>query len=219
MAVFMTSDKTDKSASSRTNSSLFPMFVKLEGRSVLVVGAGRIAEVKIPGLLDSGAQVRVVAPAANDAFRSWATSGAIAYDAREFEAVDLDGVFLVIVATSSPSVNATVFNEARRRNILCNAVDDPENCDFYYPAVVRRGALQIAISTEGKSPALAQRLRQELEEQFGPEYAKWLDHLGQTRAELFGEEMDPEHRRQILHKLASREAFAAQFGRPEAKRS
>jgi precorrin-2 dehydrogenase/sirohydrochlorin ferrochelatase len=195
------------------------MFVKLEGCAVVVVGAGRIAESKIPGLLEAGAKVRVVAPAATDALRSWAASGAITYEAREFEASDLDGAFLVIAATTSSSLNAAVFHEARRRNILCNAVDDPENCDFYYPAVVRRGALQIAISTEGKSPALAQRLRQELEIQFGPEYADWLDQLGEARAELFREEMDPERRRRILHRLASREAFAAQFENPEAKRS
>jgi precorrin-2 dehydrogenase/sirohydrochlorin ferrochelatase len=223
MAVSMTNGETDKAAAGGSQKSgganLFPMFVKLEGRPVLVVGAGRIAESKIPGLLESGAKVRVVAPAANDALRSWASSGAIAYDPREFEGADLNGVFLVIAATSSSPLNASVFQEARRRNILCNAVDDPENCDFYYGAVVRRGALQLAISTDGKSPALAQRLRAELEEQFGPQYAEWLEQLAEAREELFQHEMDPERRRKILHQLASREAFTAQFDRPEEKRS
>jgi precorrin-2 dehydrogenase/sirohydrochlorin ferrochelatase len=200
--------------------SLFPMFVKLEGRSCLVVGAGRIAEAKIPGLLEAGAKVRVVAPEANGAMAQWARSGAIAYDAREFEAADLDGIFLVIAATSSSSLNESVFREARSRNVLCNAVDDPENCDFYYPAVVRRGALQLAISTGGCSPALAQRLRHELEEQFGPEYAEWVDQLGEAREELFSREMESESRRQRLHELASREAFEAVQGSHErGKRS
>jgi siroheme synthase-like protein len=93
--------------------------------------------------------------------------------------------------------------------VLCNIVDVPALCDFYYSAVVQRGALQIAISTAGQSPSLAQRLRKELEEQFGPEYARWLEHLGETRDRLFSEPMDPEQRKRRLHDLASKEAFEA----------
>ncbi len=130
-------------------------------------------------------------------------------------ASDLDGIFLVIAATNSSDVNAAIFHEARQRNILCNVVDDPEHCDFYYPAVVRRGDLQLAISTNGQSPALAQRIRRELEMQFGPEYARWLEELGRDRQQLFASKMDPEQRRRLLHELASREAFekaeAAEF--------
>jgi uroporphyrin-III C-methyltransferase/precorrin-2 dehydrogenase/sirohydrochlorin ferrochelatase len=96
-----------------------------------------------------------------------------------------------------------VFAEARARGVLCNSVDDPDNCDFYYPAVVNRGDLQIAISTAGHSPALAQRLRQELERQFGPEYAEWLQRLGDERRALFAADMDPEARKQRLHELAA----------------
>jgi precorrin-2 dehydrogenase / sirohydrochlorin ferrochelatase len=188
---------------------LFPMFVKLEGRECLVVGAGRIAESKIPGLLDAGAEVRVVAPQANATIASWAHGGRLSWQPRNFQSSDLDGVFLVIAATSLSDLNASVFREARQRNILCNAVDDPAHCDFYYPALVRRGALQLAISTSGLSPALAQRIRRELEEQFGPEYAAWLEQLGKARQELFAEDIDPEQRRQLLHRLASRESFAA----------
>jgi len=192
--------------------SLFPMFVKLEGRNCLVVGAGRIAESKIPGLLEAGAMVRVVAPEAGARVAEWADSGRIVWERRSFESSDLDDAFLVIAATSLADLNGAVFREARQRNILCNAVDDPAHCDFYYPAVVRRGALQIAISTAGLSPALAQRIRYELEEQFGPEYAAWVAHLGEAREELFAQDLDPEWRRQILHRLASRESFAAAKG-------
>src|SRR5262249_12630654 len=102
-----------------------------------------------------------------------------------------------------------VFREAQRRSVLCNVVDDAARCDFYYPAVVRRGNLQIAISTDGRSPALAQRLRRELENQFGPEYANWIEQLGQEREELFAREIDPEYRRRLLHEQAGREAFEA----------
>lgn len=178
------------------------MFVKLEGRDCLVVGAGAIAQGKIEGLLQSGAVVRVVAPEATEEIRSWATSGTITWQQKNFIPSDLDRVFLVITATSSQEVNADVFENARARNILCNSVDDPEHCDFYYPAVVRRGKLQLAISTAGNSPALAQKLRRDLEAQYGPEYEAWLEELGAVRDQLFASDMDPELRRQKLHELA-----------------
>jgi precorrin-2 dehydrogenase/sirohydrochlorin ferrochelatase len=189
--------------------SLFPLFLKLEGRKCVVVGAGNVAQSKIRSLLDSGANVRVIAPQANSAVEEWAHTGVIAWEARSFEASDLDGTVLVIAATSSSAVNETIFREAQQRNILCNAVDDPEHCDFYYGAVVRRGQLQVAISTEGQSPALAQRIRRELEAQFGPEYAGWVEELGRIREQLFASDIEPESRRQLLHELASRDAFVA----------
>jgi precorrin-2 dehydrogenase len=195
--------------------TLFPMFMKLEGRSCLVVGAGTVGEPKIRSLIVSGASVRVIALHATAAVAEWAQTGRITWEARAFEAADLDDPFLVIAATNSRDVNATIFHEARQRNILCNVVDDPEYCDFYYPAVVRRGDLQLAISTNGHSPALAQRIRRELEIQFGPEYGTWLEELGRIRQQLFASKIDPEERRHLLHDLASREAFeraqAAEF--------
>ena len=187
--------------------TLFPMFMKLEGRSCLVVGAGAIGEPKIASLLTSGASVRVIAPQVSPAVAEWARAGAIVWEVREFKATDLDGVFLVIAATSSREVNGAIFTEAQQRNILCNVVDDPEYCDFYYPAVVSRGDFQLAISTNGHSPALAQRIRRELEIQFGPEYGEWLETLGKIRQQLFASGMNSDERRRLLHELASREAF------------
>jgi precorrin-2 dehydrogenase/sirohydrochlorin ferrochelatase len=187
--------------------TLFPMFLKLERRSCLVVGAGTIGEPKIQSLLAAGAQVRVIAPRAHQAVMDWAGAGLIVWEPRAFVPNDLEGIFLVIAATASAELNQQVFNQAQHRNILCNAVDDPENCDFYFPAVVRRGQLQIAISTGGQSPALAQRLRREFEQQFTPDYAGWLEELGENRKKLFDGDLDPERRRELLHSLASREAF------------
>jgi precorrin-2 dehydrogenase/sirohydrochlorin ferrochelatase len=187
--------------------TLFPIFMKLEGRPCLVLGAGAVGEPKIESLLTSGASVRVIAPQVSPAVAEWARAGAIVWEAREFKVTDLDGVCLVIAATSSREVNGAIFHEAQQRNILCNVVDDPEYCDFYYPAVVRRGDLQLAISTNGHSPALAQRIRRELEIQFGPEYGGWLEELGKTRQQLFASGMNPDERRRLLHELASREAF------------
>jgi precorrin-2 dehydrogenase/sirohydrochlorin ferrochelatase len=186
---------------------MFPIFLKLEGRRCLVVGAGSIAEGKIRGLLQSGASIEVVAPWAVPQIQEWFGQGILNWKPRNFEPSDLDEVSLVIAATPSRPVNTRIFQEARLRNVLCNSVDDPENCDFYYGAVVQRGDLQIAISTNGRSPALAQRLRQELEDQFGPEYASWLHELGTARDQMFATNLDVETRRKLLHELASREAF------------
>ena len=187
--------------------TLFPMFLKLEGRSCLVVGAGVVGEPKIESLVTAGAVVRVIAPWVSRAVAAWVQAGVIAWEAREFVTSDLDEVFLVIAATSSRQVNETIFRQARQRNILCNVVDDPEHCDFYYPAVVRRGDLQLAISTNGHSPALAQRIRRELEIQFGPQYGEWLEKLGKIRRDLFASGMDPDKRRRLLHELASQVPF------------
>jgi len=196
---------------------MFPMFVKLEGRQCLVVGAGAIAEGKIRGLLQAGAIVRVVAPRAVLQIQTWAKNNTIVWHTRAFHPQDLDGAFLVITATSSPEVNAEVFKRASEKKVLCNSVDDPDNCDFYYPAVVTRGDLQIAISTNGRSPALAQRLREELEEQFGPEYAAWVKELGKTRDHLTAQKVPLEPRRKFLHEIASAEAFANRKKAPQGR--
>jgi precorrin-2 dehydrogenase/sirohydrochlorin ferrochelatase len=189
--------------------SLFPMFVKLDGRQVLVVGAGQVGEPKIRGLLPTGAKIRVVAHKASEAVREWARVGQIVLEERNFVLPDLDNVFLVVVATSSRDLNEFVFGEARSRRILCNVVDVPEQCDFFYSAVVQRGDLQIAISTSGQSPSLAQKIRQQLERQFGPGYAQWVAELGETRRKVLASHLDSERKRDLLQSLASIEAFEA----------
>ncbi len=187
--------------------SLFPMFVKLQGRTVVVVGAGVIAEGKIPGLLAAEARVRVIAPEATVQITQWASEGKLEWLARKFLPSDLDGASLVIAATSASGVNHAVFLEAEARGIFCNAVDDIENCHFYYGAVVRRGDLQIAISTNGKSPALSQRIRKELEAAYGEDYSEWLERLGNTRNVLRAKATGDESVKSILHGLASEEMF------------
>ena len=196
------------------------MFLKLTGRPCLVVGAGAIAESKISSLVETGANVSVVAPAATPQVRSWAQEGKIKWHQRPWVPSDLEGIFLVVAATSAAELHEQISEEATRRDVLCNIVDVPGLCDFYYPAVVQRGALQIAISTAGQSPALAQRLRKELEEQFGPEYEEWLVHLGEARDKLFAAVLDPEERKRVLHELATDEAFREfQRARREARRA
>lgn len=190
-----------------TAMNLFPIFLKLSHRRCVVVGAGRIAQEKIEGLLHTGADIRVVAPEATPRIRALAHEKGIRWEPRAFKSSDLKGAFLVVAATSSRSLHEKIYLAARRQRVLCNVVDDPPHCDFYYGSVVRRGALQIAISTAGKSPALAQRIRKILEEQFGPEYEEWLNALGEARNKLFSRKMDPEERKALLHILASGEMF------------
>ena len=199
---------------------LFPMFLKLSARPCLVVGAGIVAESKIASLVEAGGRVRVVAPEATPQVRSWARSNKVEWHQRPFQPDDLEGMFLVIAATSSTELHERIFEEARRRGVLCNVVDVPALCDFYYPSVVQRGALRIAISTAGLSPALAQRLRKQLEDQFGPEYEEWVGQLGEARDKLFSTKLDQEERKRRLHELASEEAFKAFLkSRRKSKRS
>ena len=189
--------------------NLFPMFMKLAAKQSLVVGAGKVGEPKISGLIDTGASVHVVAIAASGQVREWADAGKIELELRPFTASDLDGKFLAVAATASESLNQLIYREAQRRGVLCNVVDVPEYCDFFYPAVVRRGDLQIAISTAGQSPSLAQKIRQQLERQFGEGYAEWVEQLGETRRLILASDLDQETKWELLHSLASREAFEA----------
>ncbi len=189
--------------------SLLPMFMKLSGRNCLVVGAGKVGEPKVAGLLETGANIHVIAPEATPTVREWARLGKIDLSLRLFTDEDLDGVFLVVVATASRALNERIYHEAQKRGVLCNVVDVPDLCDFFYPSVVRRGDLQIAISTAGQSPSLAQKIRQQLEKQFGPGYESWVAELGATRKLILASDLDKDRKLELLHSLASRGAVEA----------
>jgi precorrin-2 dehydrogenase/sirohydrochlorin ferrochelatase len=186
---------------------LFPAFLKIEGRPCLVVGGGPVAEEKVSGLIHAGANVCVVAPTSTDQIRKWAGEKAVRWKARKFRAADIKGNFLVVAATSSSRLHARIYQLAKKSRVLCNVVDDPDHCDFYYGSVVRRGSLQIAISTAGLSPALAQRLRKRFENDFGAEYELWLEEIGKTRKRLFDKRIAPSRRKELLHRLASELSF------------
>jgi precorrin-2 dehydrogenase / sirohydrochlorin ferrochelatase len=184
---------------------LFPIFLKITARPCIVIGAGNLAESKIESLKAAHAKVRVIAPEARPRIIEMAAAGEIDWLQREYVDGDLTGHFLVIAATNDPAVNRAVFKEAVEKDILCNAVDDPPFCDFYFPSVVRRGNLQIAISTAGASPALAQRLRKEINAQLPLDAGDWLEDLGNLRREVLQVEPLNDERRWILHQLATRE--------------
>jgi len=185
--------------------SLLPIFVNLENRRVLLVGAGNVALEKIGSLLKTGLRLRVVAPRVLPEVHRLASEGKLELTERAFEPEDLDGSFLVITATDSPEVNHAVYREAVARNILCNSVDDIPNCDFFFGSLVSRGDLQIAISTAGESPALAQRLRREIDEQLPHDIGQWLAKIGELRREVLETHPRGEERRLLLHELAQRQ--------------
>ncbi len=189
--------------------TLLPVFLRLTGRPCLVVGAGTVALAKIESLRGAEAAITVVAPEAVAQVQELAQQGLLRWHRRVFEAADLEGVSLVIAATNATEVNRTVYEEALRRNVICNAVDDPPNCDFYFGSVVTRGDLQVAISTAGKSPAVAQKLRREIDAQLPGDLGPWLEELGGLRREVREATAAGEPRNFLLHELAQRQVCGA----------
>jgi precorrin-2 dehydrogenase / sirohydrochlorin ferrochelatase len=181
--------------------SYYPMFVDLQGKRCLVVGGGEIATRKVQGLLEAKALVFVISPTLSEALARLAAQDMISYQPRRFRADDVLGCALVIGATDQPDVNKAVCRAAREHQVWVNIVDTPEACDFIAPAIVRRGALQVAISTGGHSPTLAKRIRLQLEEWYGPEYAVLLEKLGRERTRLRQLIRDPDLRKTYYERL------------------
>ncbi len=189
--------------------NLLPIFLNLSGRNCLLVGAGNVALDKINSLLSTGLNLRVIAPQARPEVRQLALEGKLEFIERRFQTSDLDGNLLVIAATDSPSVNATVYRGCVERNILCNSVDDIPHCDFFFGSVVSRGNLQIAVSTSGESPAVARRLRREIDAQLPDDFGEWLENLGALRREVLEIHPRGEERKALLHQLAQRPLCAS----------
>lgn len=162
----------------------YSISVDLTNRKCVVVGGGRVAERKVETFLEFGADVAVVSPELTPALRGLADTRTIEHVARQYQPADLDGAFLVVAATNDTEVNKAVFTEAQRRGVLVNVVDVPELCTFFVPAIVRRGDVVISVSTSGKSPSMARRIREELESEFGPHYGELAELLGELRDEV-----------------------------------
>jgi precorrin-2 dehydrogenase / sirohydrochlorin ferrochelatase len=176
----------------------YPVFLQLEGKGVLVVGGGQVAERKVLGLLECGAQVLLVSETLTDRLIQLAEQGRIRCLGSSFSETLLEGVFLVIAATDDPQVNRRGSLAAQRRHLLVNAVDQPAECNFIVPSLVRRGALLVAISTSGKSPALARRIRRDLEGLLGPGYSRAVELMGRIRTDLLPLGLSPQRNRRIL---------------------
>jgi precorrin-2 dehydrogenase / sirohydrochlorin ferrochelatase len=179
----------------------YPAILDIAGRCALVVGAGKVGEGKIANLVAAGARVKVVSLAATPPVKRWADEGTIELELRSYESADLDGRFLVIAATEDNDTNVRVFEDAERRQMLCNVVDVTHLCNFILPSIVRRGDLAIAVSTGGASPALARRIRLSIGECYGDEYDVALKLLGSLREELKAAYPSPEDRKVIFERM------------------
>lgn len=179
----------------------YPIYLDLRGRRCVVIGGGSIAAGKVAALLDAEARVTVVAPTLNPALDALVREGRVEHVAREYRPGDLAEAFLAISATDERAINEQVWREAEARRIPVNVVDDPPRCSFIAPSIVRQGDLAIAISTAGKAPALAVRLRQRLERSLGREYARFLELAGTLRAPLAARYPDFEYRKALWYRL------------------
>jgi precorrin-2 dehydrogenase / sirohydrochlorin ferrochelatase len=162
----------------------YPIFLDLTGRPVLVVGGGSVAEGKVEGLLAAGAHVTVVSPTVTPRLAGWVASGRIDHLARAYQAGDLAGRRLTLVATDDSTVTGAVAAEGRKRGIWVNAADEPARCDFILPAVIRRGRLAVAVSTGGASPAAARAIREELEGYLTEDHAILVEMAADARDDL-----------------------------------
>ncbi len=179
----------------------YPVFAVLEDRPCLVVGGGRVGERKVQDLREAGARVTVVSRRLTPALGKLAQAGLIRHLDAEFSPEQLKGMVLVMAATDDPKVNARVAAAARRRAIWVNVADAPEFCSFIVPAQVRRGDLTVAISTGGASPALARKLREELQQHFGSEYRPYLALLQQVRTRVLHERRGHPENAALFHRL------------------
>lgn len=170
----------------------YPIFLEMKGRPVIVIGGGEVGLEKVRGLLAAEADVTVVSPELHPQLEALKAAGAIKHLAREWREGDIDGFELVMIATDDRSVNSVIAAEAKRKRIWVNAADDPPNCDFILPSVVRKGSVTLAASTGGSSPAMARRLREELEVYLDLEIPELNDLLGEVRALLRARGIRPE---------------------------
>jgi precorrin-2 dehydrogenase/sirohydrochlorin ferrochelatase len=179
----------------------YPIFLRVAGRPCLVIGGGRVAEQKVKALLDAGARVTVVSPDMTPALAELAAAGVLTYHQHGYASDDLRGFFLAYAATSDDALHVRIARDAEAMGVLLNVVDHPPLGDFIAPAVMTRGDLIIATSTGGASPALAKRIRRDLEDTFGPEYDVALQLLRRIRERLAAHALTSAERQQVFTRL------------------
>lgn len=177
---------------------MYPLFLKLDNKPCLVIGGGKIAERKTISLIDAGASVTVISPDLTEELQNLADKGHVRYENRLFQKGDTQDYFLIIAATNSRESNIQVYGEASERNALINCVDDPDYCNFYVPARVNRGSLKIAVSTEGKLPMLAGRIKKFLNSLFPEDMGEELEELGDLRRKIIAEAGDDEEKKKEM---------------------
>ena len=186
----------------------YPVALDLSGKLCLVVGGGVVAERKVGSLLLCDAVVRLVSPDLTPGLADLSARGRLIVRQGAYQTSDLDGVFLVVCATGDPATNRLLAADCTDRNLLLNVVDQPELCGFIVPAVLKRGDLTIAVSTGGKSPLLARKLREKLERDFGEQYGEYLELIAQLRQKVLRESRDPEKKLEFLEYMVSEDVLA-----------
>jgi precorrin-2 dehydrogenase / sirohydrochlorin ferrochelatase len=189
--------------------SNYPIMLKLEGKKVVVVGGGKVAERKVTGLLGTGSHITVISPNATDELKSLAGSGSIEWLEKSFSKEDLDGAFLIFAATNDNELNQYIKITASEQQLVTIA-DDPEGSDFHVPSHIQRGRLSIAVSTGGASPTLAKKIREQLEEQFDEGFEEYLEFLFSARQRVLKEVKDASRKRKILSAITSEEFLNSQ---------
>ena len=189
--------------------SYYPILLKFDGKAVLVVGGGRVAERKVEVLLQYGALIHIVSKNLTFKLKELLELDRLQHHAEEFKEKHLDNAFLVVAATDDKQLNHRISESARKRGLLINAVDQPADCNFFVPSIVRRGDLLIAISTSGKSPALAKKIRKELEKQYGSEYQTFLNLMGVIRKEILSKGLSQEENSRIFHQIVDSDILEA----------
>ncbi|MEH6992008.1 NAD(P)-binding protein [Neobacillus drentensis] len=184
--------------------SNYPIMLRLEGKRVVVIGGGRVAERKVTGLLGTGSLITVISPQATDELKGLAGSGLIEWLERSFSKEDIEGAFLIFAATNDNVLNQSIRMAASEQQLVTIA-DDPEGSDFHVPSHIQRGRLSIAVSTGGASPTLARKIREQLEHQFDNQFEEYLEFLFSARQRILKEVKDPSRKGKILTAIASEE--------------
>jgi precorrin-2 dehydrogenase / sirohydrochlorin ferrochelatase len=183
----------------------YPVYIELREQPCIVIGGGKIAEGKVEGLLAARANVTIISPDLTAHLRELVEEKKITYLARTYQPGDLTGAFMVICATDQAEINHQVWQEASANRQLVNVVDDTPRCNFIAPSILRKGDLTIAISTSGKAPALAVRLKERLQRELGPEYERFLELAGDLREPLARHIPDFETRKALWYELVDSE--------------
>ena len=193
---------------SKEHRDLFPAFLNIKGKTCIIVGGGDVAGRKAESLIECGADTTVISPRVGPQVEAWAEKGRLTWRKKTFAPDDLDSAFAVFAATDSSDENKRIVDVCRQKGILVNAADEPRLCDFLVPSVLRRKSLAIAVSTEGKSPLLAKKIRETLEEVITADYGEFLEMLGNARSRIRESVSDISQRRDIYEKLVSQDMLA-----------
>jgi precorrin-2 dehydrogenase/sirohydrochlorin ferrochelatase len=180
----MTKKPLTRNAQPATETFFFPVSLNLKDKLCVIIGGGKVAQRKAENLIKCKAEVKVISPLAEKRIMQHASEGLLNWYKKKFTDNDLDGAYLVFAATDSNQENRRVVDLCRKKRIFANAVDEPELCDFVVPSVLRRKSLAIAISTNGKSPMFAKKVREDLEKVITEEYGEFLDILGEKRERI-----------------------------------